>query len=986
MTDSPFVARSADDITAGIPLLATKLRAPRPRAGLLPRPHLFELLLRCLERPVCLVSAPAGFGKTSLLSAWCASAGDDCRLAWLTLDEGDNDPVRFWHYVVAALAAAQAGLGEGIRALLRSAAQAPAGQASLGWQEAAAAGLINDLDRWASQMADAPQLVLTLDDYHNIRNQAIHNAVAFLIDYLPPHAHLVLLTRADPPLPLARLRARDQLVEIRAADLRFRPDECAALLGQVAGLELSAEALASLSARTEGWAAGLRLAALSLQGRDPASQARFVHEFRGTQRHVFAYLIEEVLGRQPPSVQRFLLRTSILNYLTAPLCDEIVNDTAAPDQGAGTGETTAEPAPNADEARAGCDAAAMLARLERENLFIAPLDEERRWYRYHPLFAEALAARLAEAEGLLVPRLHGRAARWYEGQGMLADAVRHALAAGDHTHVACRLEGAYRRLVMQGELVLLRGWLDALPAELVRSRPRLGLAYAWAAGLAGPCEAQEQALRGVAEALGEPWAPADPDATPMPSQDAEADRLRGELLALRAMTESQQWECRAAVEHAQAAMWLLWPDSWAEFFQEPAPAAVAADEIWLRAVILHALGNAYRWSGNLAAAERTYRETLRLTVAAAPAPSFPMLALTAGLRLGQVLVGRGRLREAERVYRQTLAQAGDLAPLSGEVWIGLGELLAEQGRLTEAEACIRQGIAHCQRVGQEVGEGLGRLALATVAAALGQADVARGEFERAEQLIAATDRSRLSPLAALRIVGLDLTTGDAAAAGRWADDLLRRRAARVDFPCILRELEDLRLAEARLAQGQPAEAQRILDALLGEAAAAGRDGVVIEALILSAWALQQRGEATRAGQVLARGLALAEPEGYERVFVARGAALADLLGQIGRSAADPRLAAYAGRLLARIPDRQATRPADQPSAPAHQPGHEPLTGRELEILGLLAQGASNQEIADRLFLSVGTVKGHINHILGKLAVRNRTEAALWAREWGLIAT
>ncbi len=894
--DSTFVASAAGDTATGIPLLATKLRAPRARPGLMQRPHLLDLLLRSLDRPVCLVSAPAGFGKTSLLSAWCSSAtGGDCRLAWLTLDDGDNDPVRFWHYAAAALGAAQPGVGEGVRALLRSVAQAPTGHNGFGWLEAVATGLINDLDRCAAEQAGslALPLFLVLDDYHTIRNQAIHNALAFFIDYLPAHVHLVILTRADPPLPLARLRARDQLVEIRAADLRFRAAESAAFLNQVAALNLSPEAVAGLIARTEGWAAGLHLAALSLQGRDAQAQEHFIREFRGTQHHVFSYLVEEVLSRQPPDIQRFLLRTSILGYLTAGLCDEVMSVGAGEPVTTGAQRVAVQPSEsNLSSHTALSLSQALLARLERENLFIVPLDEERRWYRYHPLFAEALAARLAEAEGELAPLMRRRAAQWYEAQGLLADAVRHALAAGDQEHVVRLVEGAYRRLVMQGEIVMLRGWLDALPAELVRSRPRLGLAYAWAMGLSGPHEQQEQALHWVAAALGEPWWPEDPDAASTPSRDPETDKLRGELLALRAVTESLRWECQRAVEHAQEAMWLLWPDSWAEFFQEPQTEPASQEDIWLRAVILHALGNAYRWGGNVTAAERTYRETLRLTMGdgAAPAPSFPMIALAAALRLGQVLVDQGRLRDAETVYRDALARAGgqggDLLPFSGEVWISLGELLAEQGRLVEAEASIRQGIAYCRRAAQPMAEITGSLALVAVVWALGQADAARAELGRAAQMAAGSGRAYLMPLVAARRAWLGLVTGDLPAAGQWAEELIQQRAERSDFPCIIRDLEDLRLVEVRLAQGRLAEAQSVLEATLHEAEAAGRNETVIGALVLAACLFGKQGDSVRASRSLVRALVLAEREGYVRTFVDRGAAIAGLLSQVSRLGAE----------------------------------------------------------------------------------------------------
>ncbi len=443
-----------------------------------------------------------------------------------------------------------------------------------------ATSLINDLAGPFDGTAEEPEppLVLVLDDYHTIRNQAIHDSVAFFVEHLPSHVHLVILSRADPPLPLARLRVRDQLVELRAADLRFRPDEIEAFLNQVMHLSLPKDAVEGLAARTEGWAAGLHLAAISLQGRDASFRERFIQDFRGTQHHIFGYLVEEVLSRQPPEVQSFLLHTSVLGYLSAPLCDALIHPHPV---------TPARISDGADERCTGIGLRSsqdMLTWLERQNLFIVRLDEERRWYRYHPLFAEAMRARLAEAEPDLLTELHRRAAEWYEANGQMADAVRHALMIGDQERAARLIERGYMRLIIVGQLATLRAWLDALPMDLVRGRPRLALAYCWSIMYAVPYELQEQAIDWGEAALGDaPWDEhAGEEEIAAWSGDAENRAIRGEMLALRAMMLSLRWESRRATECAQQAMYLLWPDRWAEFYQEPQVESVATEEQWLR--------------------------------------------------------------------------------------------------------------------------------------------------------------------------------------------------------------------------------------------------------------------------------------------------------------------------------------------------------------------------------------------------------------------
>ncbi len=646
----------------------------------------------------------------------------------------------------------------------------------------------------------------------------------------------------------------------------------------------------------------------------------------------------------------------------------------------------------------------MLTWLEQQNLFIVRLDEERRWYRYHPLFAEAMRARLAEAEPDLLTELHRRAAEWYETNGQMADAVRHALMIGDQERAARLIERGYMRLIIVGQLATLRAWLDALPIELVRARPRLALAYCWSIMYAGPYELQEQAIGWVETALGDaPWdAHAGEEEIAAWSGDAEDRAVRGEMLALRAMMLSLRWESRRATESAQQSMYLLWPDRWAEFYQDPQVESMAPEEQWLRAVILQALGNAYRLDGNVKSAETVYRETLRLTLgeSSTAAVPFPMLALAAGFRLGQVLMSQGRLPDAEWVLGDVLDRVrrsgGEMLLFAGEALIRLGETWAEQNRLSEAEASIGEGVDFAHRADNPLGEVAGYLALAQVVWARGDLAGARAAFQQAEQLALRSQRAYVMPLVAARRAWLGLVAGDRAAAERWADELPRTRAAHTDFPRSIEEYEDLLVAGVRLAQGRVAEARAILAEIVRAAEPAGHAAIVIEALTLQACVFAAKDDIDRACATLARALTLAEPAGYVRVFVDKGDVVRKLLAECRsrhtrtfpaaiRLYVEKLLAAFPVLEAGSLPQSEAQAASPSASTSAASALVEPLTPRELEVLELLATGASNQDIAEQLFLSVGTVKGHINHILGKLDAHNRTEAAVRGRELGLIA-
>src|SRR5690606_25817466 len=418
------------------PLLETKFYAPRWRSGLVSRPRLLDRLDRGARSRLTLVAAPAGFGKTTLLAEWLAMPRvEGRRVAWLSLDQGDNHPAAFWTYLITALQGVQPEVGANALALLQGSQSPPA--------EALLTSLLNDL------RAVPSDLVLVLDDYHLIESREIHEGITYLLEHLPPAMHLVIACRADPLLPLARLRGRGELAELRAADLRFTSDEAAAFLNEVVGLTLSAEDISDLDARTEGWIAGLQLAALSMQGRDDVTG--FIAAFTGDDRYIVDYLVEEVLARQPDDVRRFLLQTSILDRLSGALCDAVT-------VGAGGRQT--------------------LERLERSNLFVVPLDDKRQWYRYHHLFADVLRAHLLQEQRELVPLLHGRAARWFEQHDMPLRAIEHARAARDHEEVARLIVASFDPLARSGSFASILGWMSSLPQEMVRQRPRLAFIYA----------------------------------------------------------------------------------------------------------------------------------------------------------------------------------------------------------------------------------------------------------------------------------------------------------------------------------------------------------------------------------------------------------------------------------------------------------------------------------------------------------------------------
>jgi LuxR family maltose regulon positive regulatory protein len=906
-------------------LLATKLRVPRSH-DVLVRPRLLERLEEAASRELLLVSAPAGFGKSTLLAEWARGGGR--LVAWVSLDADDNDPARLWRYLVAAVEQLHPGLEERALPLLHAPDQ-PA-------LEALVTAVVNEL------AAAQRELSIVLDDYHVIESRPIHDSLALLLERLPPGVHVAIAGRGDPPLPLARMRARGQLAEVRAEDLRFTPDEAVSLMRESWGLDLPEASVLELGDRTEGWVTGLQLAALTLRrGVDPAG---LIKGFSGGHRYVLDYLTGEVLERQPDDVRRFLLDTSILERLSGPLCDAV------------TGR---------------CDGQRMLEDLERANLFLVALDEERRWYRYHRLFADLLRVRLRTENAERPPGLHRRAAAWFEEHGLIDDAVRHAMAAGD-PHLAARLvEESFDEVLRRAEGATLRRWLAALPAQVVRSRPRLSVAQALAAFNAGRLEAVEPLLKDAERALAEPPEEAR-DGAGAPSADESAlANLPAAIALLRAGLAWSRGDAERTVERALQARAHLGADA----AEDGPPIAIR----WQ-------LGLAAWMRGNLPEAERVFAGLAAQGRATGP----PHLALSAGAILGAVQRAGGRLGAALRTYREGLEFASQpgrpLVLTAGTAHVGMAEVLYQRDQLDDALRHVDQGIALCRQLTSTQSLAQGLATLAWIRQARGDPASALEAMEEARRAFPDPDTVSLyNPVPAERARLLLANGAVAEAAGRVEDLGLSQR----DEPTYAREREYLVLARVLLAREAPARALELLGRLDALARAQGRTASLIEAGALQALALHAVGDRAGALTALVEALGLAWPEGYVRVFADEGPAMASLLGAVVGGGRRERAAGveeipmdYLGRLLRATQPAPAAAGPEAPRTPAALV--EALTERELEVLRMLAAGKRNQEIADELVVTLHTVKKHVTHTFEKLGAANRTQAVAHARQLGLL--
>jgi LuxR family maltose regulon positive regulatory protein len=908
-------------IGASDTLVSTKLRPSQARHNLVARPRLIAKLEREVGRKLTLISAPAGFGKTTLLGEWVASRSDERSIAWVSLDEGDNDPARFLSYLVAALQTIDEEIGEGILSSLRAPGSPPI--------EALSGALLNEL-------ADIPgTLAIVLDDYHFIDSDHVHGIVAFLLERLPSNVHLVISSRVDPPLSLSRLRARNQMTELRATDLRFKPEEVAAFLLDVMGLELSAEDVAALGGITEGWIAGLQLAALSMRDREDATG--FVRAFSGSHRDVLDFLTEEVLERQSERIRSFLLETSILERLTGELCDAVTDRD---------------------------DGQELLETLERDNLFVVALDDERGWYRYHHLFADFLQGRLKHERPERLKDLHLRAASWYEHSEWASEAVEHALAAGDVELAARLVEHNAPALLQRSEGVTVDRWLTALPTGLVRSRSRLALARAILALIGGRVEEVEPLLTDAEHALttaGQPHEPAvDEAARGLANVPGTAAMLRAELAR-------QRGDVKHTIEFAQRARTLADEgDGYLRFFTS-----------WNLAV-------AKQMQGRVGEAEDALAE-----LAADPWASglHRYFAVRAYYTLGQVQRAQGRLSPALSTCQQALELAAEggrpVLPAAGVAYVGIAEVLYERNELDAALDHTTRGVALCRQLGYAQWLGTGLAALARIRQARGDQAGAMEAIWEGEHLVPNADTivDFIFPVAVQR-ARLLLAQGKVEDAARWCAE---RGLGVEDEPSYLREREHLVLARVLLARDKPDQTLRLLERHLEEAQEQRRRGSEIEILMLQALALWEKGDKERAVSILTQALTLAEPEGYVRTFVDEGPQMATLLSEVLKAHQRRHLqlpeypsAHYLRKLLAVL--EQAASGATPLSAQLP----ESLSERELEVLQLIDAGNSNRRIAQELFVTVGTVKTHIRSIYRKLDAHSRTQALVRARELNLL--
>jgi LuxR family maltose regulon positive regulatory protein len=894
-------------------LLQTKLNIPLLRAGLIPRLRLVLRLNTGLDGRLILISAPAGYGKTTLVTEWLSSftpvslpaeEGLGERVAWVSLDESDNDPRRFLVYLLAALKRVHAGPGQAVAAMLRSPQPPP--------DEVILTALSNE-------MADvAGPCLLVLDDYHVIHAPPIHKQLNFLLDHQPAQMHMLIITREDPPLPLPRLRARGQMLEIRQEDLRFSLDECADFLNQVMGLNLSPSDVAALERRTEGWIAGLQLAALSMRGRDDLPG--FIKAFTGSSHYVLDYLIEEVFKRQSIEIQDFLLKTSILDRLCGSLCDAVAGRTGS---------------------------RSLLEHLEHANLFIIPLDQSCTWYRYHRLFAELLRQRLQVTESISEKELHILASEWFTAEGFFPEAIQHALAASDWERAAELIQEYTVSLLRHGELSTLLGWLKALPDAVVRKHPQLCRDYGWVLTLSGQLDAAAPYLECAEQAL--------------QGDDAKL----GQVIVAQAYLARARGEYLQAIALSQKALRLI----------------DEADTLSY-GLVTFTLGFAHFNAGHLAEAEQALLEACQ----AARASGNDFTRLTALALLGAIQNNQGKLHRAAESCRQALQEAQG-SPMAAQVQEFLADILYEWNDLEGAAAQLAQALKASQYLGNRAIQLEIRRALARLKQAQGNPAAALEELGELHQLAQQSESSPGRAQVAACHAAIAMAQGNLASASHWVQQMKEE----ID-PATLGLQYSLIQARLLLAQGKQAQAGEMLTGLYEAVSRAGLVSNMIEARALQALAATTPTDALHFLEVA---LVQAQTEGFIRTFVDKGEPMRLLISDFrlqiekrpGHAAGEAmqEMKAYIAQLLAAFSkSSNALVPQSTIKNQKSKILIEPLSGRELEILRLLAVGLSNRAIAERLVISVGTAKSHVHHILEKMGSDSRMQAVAKARELGLL--
>ena len=885
-------------------LLSTKFFIPPTRPELVPRPRLIERLNEGLHRKLTLISAPAGFGKTTLITEWL----DNIRLgakktiqtpkntAWLSLDAGDNDPKRFLLYFITALSRIEdlgESFGKGPLGLLQSPQTPPI--------ETCLIALINEL------AAAAIRIIFVLDDYHVIESSQVDDVLTFLLENSPPQLHLIIATREDPIFPLSRLYVKDQITEIRASDLRFTTQEAADFLNQVMDLNLSADEIAALETRTEGWIAGLQLAAISLQGQTDATS--LIHSFTASNRLVLDYLIEEVLSQQAKPLQTFWMQTSLLDRLCGPLCDAL------------SGQEGSQ---------------RILENLDRANLFIVPLDKERHWYRYHHLFADLLRKRLHQRPAMPefdVTELHSRASEWYENNGLDIEAFQHAAAANDVARASRLIESQGVPLQHRGAVTPVLNWLSAQPAEVLDARPSLWVTYASALNLSGqPTEAEQKLQAAEAALLGL-------------EADAGTKNIIGYIASIRAMIAVGDQQLDSILAQSRRALEYLPPDN-----------------LPVRTIATWTLGYAYQLQGDREAASQAYTEVIANSQKSGDIIS--TLAATTGL--GNIQESKNQLYLAVKSYQRGMELFGEPPqPIAVGTYLGQAQIYYEWNDLETAEYYGQLSLQLAQQLSSIDTTTLCAVLLARLKLAHGDAAEAAAYIEQADRFMRQHNFMHRIPDVATAQVDLLLHLGDLAAAAEVAEE---------------HELP-LSMARAYLAQGEFSQALTVLAPLRQEMDTKGWEAERLKVLVLQAIAHHAQGEMDQAIQILRAALALAEPGGMIRTFVDEGPPMARLLYEALSEEIAP---GYIQRLLAAFPITEVKQPHPVQAQTPPSDWVEPLSQREIEVLHLIAEGLTNQEIASRLYLSLHTVKGHTRNIFGKLGVKNRVQAAARGKSLGIL--
>ena len=899
----------------GIALLETKLFAPRWRAELVSRPRLVGRMDEGNEGALTLISAPAGSGKTTLLAEWLVgSIGSKQRVGWFSLGSTDNNPTVFWAYVIRAVQRIRSGVGEQALRMLFT-PQSPPIQSIL-------TTLINEIS-----VIEDP-FTLILDDYHVITEPAIHEGIGFLVEHKPPQMHLIIASRTDPPLPLARLRASRALTEIRAADLRFTPQETSDFLNEVMGLNLSADDVSALEARTEGWIAGLQLAALSMQGHGDVDG--FIASFSGDDRYIVDYLVEEVLRRQTEQVRHFLLQTAILDRLNGPLCNAV------------TGMDQGGP---------------FLEELERSNLFVVPLDDKREWYRYHHLFGEVLQSHLHKELPDQIPELHHKASAWYEQEDLFEEAIHHALAAKDDGRAADLIAAVWPLMNRTYQSATVIGWMELLPEALIRSRPILSIGYAWGTLEMGDMKAGDAWLN-VTEALLHDF-----KAGKKPELDLSDTRFRYlsyHLASARTYYALAHGDIPGTIQYARQAQ-DLYPE--ADYVEKSIPLALMAIAYWT-------MGNLEEALRSFGTIQRMYREAKDI-----------LMTMSVAFVLAEIYLEQGRLDEASSVAedaRQLFKEAGQSLQIGvGDLHIKEGLIDLFRGELQQAAYHIEQSVALGDSAMLPGNSYRRHTALALLHEAQGRLDDAMDELTRAEQAYVLSPMPIIRPLTALK-VRIWLKQGRLLDALDWASS---QDVPETGEPAYMHTFVLLTLARIRIAEyvhrpdlARLDEALHMLDRLRQSAEAGRRIRNIIEIRIMQALGLQAKQDTAGALIHIERALTLAKPAGLTYHFTIEGEPMLDLLRHAAASGIG---GAFTRTLLAQFNDPAALGMASSELV-------TPLTTRELEILRLIASGMRNQQIADHLFISLSTVKRHIANTYGKLDVTHRTEAIVKGEQLGLL--